>query len=213
MTAIVKSRLVFLDSDSVVTNGIGTDFRVSFPSGQITAGDGQFLRVSLQNFSMLKNFYNINENNNTVACRTQATPVYAPVSIPTKDYAEYYDIVEAFGTALATYFQGNQTAGGTYTLDTATIQPASGINSASTTDRVMEFTINSSTAHGMAVGDTTIQCRDFDTSDVTNEQMDFSDSYEILYAEKFFTTDKLEEYRLYPSFICEEAKVALGPDT
>jgi hypothetical protein len=40
-----------------------------------------------------------------------------------------------------------------------------------------------------------------------------SDSYEILYAEKFFTTDKLEEYRLYPSFICEEAKVALGPDT
>ena len=65
MTAVVKTKLIFLDSDSVVENdGIGHSFNVQVPSGQLQAGDGQFLRISLQNFNMIKNFYNINESNN-----------------------------------------------------------------------------------------------------------------------------------------------------
>ena len=179
MTAVVKSRLLFLDSDSVVTDGLGTDFRVSIPSGQITAGDGQFMRISLQNFSMLKNFYNINENNNTVACRTKASPVYEGVSIPSQDYAAYHDIAKALGDALVTYYTAKQTAGGVYTLDTATILPEVGKNSLSTTNRVLSIRITSATAHGMTNADSTIQTRDYDTDVVQDVKMDFSDSYEI----------------------------------
>ena len=185
MTAVVKSRLVFLDSDSVVTDGVGTDFRVAFPSGQISAGDGQFLRMSLQNFSMLKNFYNINKNNNGVAVRTQSTPAFALVQIPSKDYATYYEIVEELGKALVTYFTTNQTAGGTYTLDTATIRPETNLNSTSTTDRKLYLRITSSAPHGMSSADSTIQCRDIDLPPGDpNQQRDFSDSYEIFGAQR-----------------------------
>jgi hypothetical protein len=179
MTQVVKSRLLFLDSDSVVTDGIGTDFRVSIPSGQITAGDGQFLRISLQNFSMLKNFYNINENNNTIAARTNATPLYKPVSIPSQDYATYFDITKALGQALVTYFTANQAAGGTYTLDETTLLPEEGKNSLSTTDRILFIRITCTADHGMDNTATVLQTRDFDTEDTDEIKMDFSDSYEI----------------------------------
>ena len=33
-----------------------------------------------------------------------------------------------------------------------------------------------------------------------------SDSYEILYAEKFFDKDRINEFKLYPNFMCEEVK-------
>jgi hypothetical protein len=139
---------------------------------------------------MLKNFYNINENNNGVAVRTQATPTYGLVSIPSKDYATYYEIAEELGKALVTYFTANQTAGGTYELDTATIQPAENLNSTDTTDRKMYIRITSSTAHGMTSADSTIQCRDFDlTPGDPNRQRDFSDSYEIFGAQRI--TDPL----------------------
>lgn len=181
MTSVIKTKLVFLDSDSVVTNGVGTDFSISFPSGQITAGDGQFLRISLQNFSMLRNFYSINENNNTVAVRTDTNPVFGSVSVTPGEYETYYDIVENFGTNLATYFQANQPAGGTYTLDTTSIKPLQNKTSQSTTNRIMQFKITSSNAHSMSTS-TVIQCRDYDTRDADPavRQRDFSDSYEIL---------------------------------
>jgi hypothetical protein len=182
MTAVLKTKLVFLDSDSVVTDGVGTDFRVNFPSGQITCGDGQFLRISLQNFSMLRNFYSINEHNNTVAVRTDTNATYGSVSIDPGEYEFYYDMVVNFGTKLATYFQTNQTAGGTYTLDTASVSPTQNANSQSTTNRIMRFTIDSSAPHGMTTGGTILQCRDYDTSsqDPAEVQRDFNDSYEIL---------------------------------
>ena len=181
MTEIVKSRLVFVDSDSVVNDGVGTDFNISFPSGQISAGDGQFLRISLQNFSMLRNFYSINENNNTCAVRTDTTPTFGSVSITPGEYETYYDIVENFATNLATYFQTNQPAGGSYSVDTASIRPLQNKTSQSTTNRIMQFTINSSNAHSMTTS-TVIQCRDYDTRDAdpTARQRDFNDSYEIL---------------------------------
>lgn len=33
-----------------------------------------------------------------------------------------------------------------------------------------------------------------------------SESYEILYAEKFFTEEGITEYKLYPNFTCKEIK-------
>ena len=182
MTAVLKTKLIFLDSDSVVTDGVGTDFRVNFPSGQITAGDGQFLRISLQNFSMLRNFYSINPNNNTVAVRTDTAATYGSVSIDPGEYDTYYDIVLNFATNLASYFQTNQVAGGTYTVDTGSILPVQNKNSTSTTNRIMKFTIDSSAAHGMTAAGTILQCRDYDTAsaDPAERERDFNDSYQIL---------------------------------
>jgi len=39
-----------------------------------------------------------------------------------------------------------------------------------------------------------------------------SDSYEILYAEKFFDKDRINEYILYPKFGCKETPV-VGENT
>jgi len=35
-----------------------------------------------------------------------------------------------------------------------------------------------------------------------------SDSYEIIFAEKFFDKERVNQYKLYPSFICEELPVS-----
>jgi len=38
-----------------------------------------------------------------------------------------------------------------------------------------------------------------------------SDSYEILYAEKFFDKDNINQYKLYPKFACDEVEVKGDP--
>jgi len=177
MTAIVKSRLVFLDSDAVSIEG--DKLQASFPSGQITAGDGQFLRVSLQSFSMIKNFYNINPTNNTVAMKAPgAGKVFVACSIPPMNYATYNEIADACGKAIATQLQTELPVVGTVTV--TDVSPASGKTSADTGNRVMSFALNCTGAHGLSTGDLILQTRDFQTSSVTDTQMDQSDSYEIL---------------------------------
>ncbi len=96
MTAVVNTTLMFLDSDSVVAeSGIGQQFKVQVPSGQIKAGDGQFMRISLQNFSMLKNFYNLNKNNNAWVVTSKNNVGIGNefiCAVKPMDYATFYDI-------------------------------------------------------------------------------------------------------------------------
>ncbi len=200
MTAVVKTKLLFLDSDSVAQNdGIGSSFQIQVPSGQITAGDGQFLRVSLQNFSMLKNFYNVNEHNNAwvVTSKNNVGPANEKViAAKRQNYAKYFDIVQSIGDIntdigiptdpptvdpnanLVAYLNTYQPVG-IWSLDDTDIQPGSTINSLSTSDRIMSLTVRCDTPHNLVAGDLVIQCRNHDTVTEALYQKNFSDSYEL----------------------------------
>lgn len=201
MTAIVKTKLLFLDSDSVSSDGTGTKFNVQIPSGQITAGDGQFMRISLQDFSMLKNFYNINQNNNTWVVTSKNNNVESMVEAEPMDYQFYYDIIDSIGdtspSSMVKYMNS-------YELNSATITkwvikdilPGTGVMSGNTTNRIMSFVLeaqdaaNAPAVHGLTDGDLVIQCRNHDTTNPSLFQKNFSDSYEIFGARR--VTDALD---------------------
>ena len=186
MTSIVKQKLVFLDSDAVSLEG--DDLHVNFPSGQITAGDGQFLRISLQSFSMIKNFYNINSTNNTMALKVPGSgKIFVPVSMTVGNYATYYEIVENFAQKLGDLIAVELTGLGTVTV--GSIKPEQHKTSADTGDRIMTATITFQNAHNLSANELVIQSRDYQTSG-SSTQMDQSDSYEIFGTKRI--TDPLD---------------------
>ena len=64
MEQIVNSYNLFVDSSHAVTSGSkGDDFHVNLQDSGVHAGDGQIIRVNLQEFSMKKNFFDVNATN------------------------------------------------------------------------------------------------------------------------------------------------------
>lgn len=61
---VVQSRNLFVDS-STTQRGESRNMNLSVPQGMMTCGDHQSLRVTLASFQMRKNFYNVNQHNNT----------------------------------------------------------------------------------------------------------------------------------------------------
>ena len=66
MESIVKSFNIFVDTDRGTHTGTCTadDFELNLNRVNIDADKGQFLRLSVQNFSMAKNWTNVNKYNN-----------------------------------------------------------------------------------------------------------------------------------------------------
>jgi len=66
MESVVKSFNIFVDTDRGTHTGTCTadDFELNLNRVNIDADKGQFLRLSVQNFSMSKNWTNVNKYNN-----------------------------------------------------------------------------------------------------------------------------------------------------
>ena len=52
MTTLVSSKILFLDSDNNIINGVGDNFQVDLPSYALSVGDRQFNRISVIDFHM-----------------------------------------------------------------------------------------------------------------------------------------------------------------
>ena len=71
MEQIVNSYNLFVDTSHAVTSGSkGDDFHVNLQDSGVHAGDGQIIRVTLDNFSMNKNFFDVNATNSTFTLKT-----------------------------------------------------------------------------------------------------------------------------------------------
>ena len=60
MEQIVNSYNLFVDTCAVTSGSKGDDFRINHKT-LACAGDGQIIRVNLQEFSMNKNFFDVSE--------------------------------------------------------------------------------------------------------------------------------------------------------
>ena len=69
MTEVVSSLNVFVDNENAL-GGQGDDVLVDIGNSGINAGDGQFLRLTLESFNMYKNFYGVNDYNNVINVNT-----------------------------------------------------------------------------------------------------------------------------------------------
>jgi len=98
---VLSSLNLYVDSEEL-TNGRGDDFVVPLNTAGISAGDGQFIRMSMISFNCYKNFYNVNDNNNKFRWFYNGGTTAYSFTIPAKNYKTIGDIAAAFFTAWST---------------------------------------------------------------------------------------------------------------
>ena len=167
MATLLKSKLVFIDSDFSV-NGNGDDFALDFHPTAIQAGERQFVRMTLQEFHGYKNWYNINSTNNTLMLNIDGAG-FATVSIDPNNYETYNDIANNLADKLVAALTA---AGLTYTK--GAILPQANKIPASTGNRKLSITLaNGATAASSFV----LQAREISGySDANN----YNDSFAVL---------------------------------
>jgi len=151
---VVNSFNIFLDSEksSIVGDqqSEGDDVHVHFAGQTIEAGDGEFIRLSLLNFTMFNNTYMININNSRFNVRGEATGhtnFYNVVNIDRKNYGNLKDIATSFATNLGTYLASKCSA---TTFENTSISPST--TTMSTTDnRLLDITLTSKNGNGTPV--------------------------------------------------------------
>ncbi len=105
---LVEERNFFVDTERVIM-GNCLDTFISLPQNLMRCEPNQNMRVTLGSFSMRRNFYNVNYNNNKLYFVTEAAGVFdssAQIVIDEGDYRNYNDpnegICHAWETAIDT---------------------------------------------------------------------------------------------------------------
>lgn len=167
--SLLSSKLIFVDSDFNV-NGQGDQFDIDLPPTAIQAGDRQFIRLILQEFHGYKNFYNVNNNNNTLRLSTDGGSNFNDVVITPGNYETYNEIVDNLADRLV---EALTAAGLTYTK--GAILPAANKIPTSTTNRILGITLTK--ASGTTASSFILQAREIIGTNATNS---FSDAYALL---------------------------------
>jgi len=170
MTTVTRSKLIYIDSDNG-SNANQSDFTINFQNHGLDIREDEELQVSLTDFHAYKNWYNVNETNNTVWVTVGGSTT--SVSILPGNYSNYYDISIQFAIAL-TDATGPFT-GFTYT----TIEPElTEGGPTGTGTRIMNIVLTKAT-HGLTA--ISFACRDFlAPSERTNGIKDANESYALL---------------------------------
>ena len=163
MEQITSSYNLFVDtSTGHNAQSKGDDYMVNLQDAGVHAGEGEHIRMSLSNFSMAKNFTDVNENNNEFILGMQnsnpAHGIDAILKLDNRNYSSVTDLATNFADKIGAQMLA---AGQGFTLNAHT-----GMETI-THDNIITFTINTSGAHGY-------------TSGVILFNSDISDSYALL---------------------------------
>lgn len=101
---VVNTFNLFIDSEraSIVgdANSKGDELMIQFEGSTIIAGDGELIRLTLTNFDMFNNFYQVDRNNSEFSIKINALTATTP-RLPHKNYGTPADIVYEFGRIIA----------------------------------------------------------------------------------------------------------------
>lgn len=207
MEQITNSYNLFVDSSRGLTNSDkGDDFEINLQDAGVTCGDGEFIRLNLDNFCMAKTFLDVNPNNNEFRIKNSESAQWNGNSnvanIPPKNYTSRNELADAFADALGTYIKINAVATGmsSATVAKTLVLPAS----TGSSDNIISFTLDFGTAHGLTAADTHLQF-----------VYDKSDSYALLGGDRITeldttsnsvtltvpTTTSIKVQCLYPSLL------------
>ena len=105
-TEVVNSYNIFLDTErNLNATSDGDSIMLSLNQTPITCAENQYIRLTLQSFSMYKSFTNINPNNNIFRITDDGAisqPVDLPLFLPPQDYASLNSLAFQFANTLAT---------------------------------------------------------------------------------------------------------------
>lgn len=147
---IVNSYNIFVDSDNSLT-GNGTEFQVSVANAGVSCTEGQQIRCSLMSFNMYKNFYNVNENNNSLVVRTNIGAT--TITLTEKNYKTIGDIAVDLANKLITPLSAD--APNTGSFEATTIEPSTNTTMDDTSNRIINIVLTFknagvATAHGLS---------------------------------------------------------------
>jgi len=151
MEQITSSYNLFIDSSlGHNSQSKGDDYLVNLQDAGVHAGEGEHIRMSLSNFSMAKNFTDVNDNNNAIELEFDTNLVNnegtdtVNVKLDNRNYSTVTEIAENFahqiGNAVRASNINTLTASDTFNVtETESI----------TLDKIIKFTITTSGNHGM----------------------------------------------------------------
>ena len=150
---VISDFNLYCDSQNL-QSGQGDDFRVNLGSAGIQAGDGQYIKLSLQSFNMYKNFYNVNANNNLFTIsgvKTSGSVAFSGTPRITQgNYKTIGDVASAFASAVSSALAG--LIGSTAVVSAVAPDPT--LNMDDTSNRIISFTITT----GVALDSLAITC-------------------------------------------------------
>jgi len=151
---VVNSFNLFVDTEksSVVGDGQskGDDVSVHFQNQTLQAGDGEYIKLSLVNFTMFNNLHQVNKNNSKIQVAGTANSTdfgFTEINLDRKNYANLKDIATSFATALGTVLAANSSA---TTFENTTIAPASTAMTA-TDNRLLDITLTAKNGGGSTI--------------------------------------------------------------
>ena len=165
-TEVVNSYNIFLDTErNINATSDGNDLMLSLNQTPITCSSNQYIRLTLQSFSMYKSFTNVNTNCNVFRITTTGiatTRTDYELFLPTLDYENLNTLAISFantlGTQLVTDIGIPNTVATIVTSGTQALTPPS----SGDTDGIITFTLdftNSVTTNPVAHGLTNLQIR------------------------------------------------------
>ena len=173
MEQITSSYNLFVDSSTGHnTQTKGDDYIVNLQDAGVHAGEGEHIRMSLSNFSMAKNFTDVNETNNEFRFKTVNSTGADSFDVNLKlDNRNYTNV-----TDLATNFADKIRAQLASAINAATEAAAHTDTSTIVNDNIITFTVNTTGNHGL-------------TSALIQFNADISDSYALLGGDRVKTGD------------------------
>ncbi len=172
----INSFNLFLDSEksSIVGDqqSEGDDVHVHFAGQTIEAGDGEFIKLSLLNFTMFNNTYMINKNNSSFNVRGGSGTVASfinTLNLDRKNYGNLKDIASSFASNLGTYLATKCAA---HSFEPTTVLPNT-TSMSNTDNRLLDILLTAKNAGGTTIphGITTLHIQCMET---------LGDSYTIL---------------------------------
>ncbi len=156
--SVVNTFNLFIDSESSSAIGHGhskgDDVHIHMEGNSVEAFDGEIIRISLTNFTMFNNLYNIDNTNNRIRVRCRNNSGDNVIRLARKNYKTLNEIADNFATVLGVELTTQAVAGGASTVasfaatgSTLPSQTAMG----NTGERHFEFILTAKNSGGTAV--------------------------------------------------------------
>lgn len=146
-TAIVNSFNIFVDSGRCITSqSTGDDIHLLLSQTPIHCADNQSLRLTLQDFNMVKNFTNVNEYNSRFLVKFHDGLNEGDVNLDHQNYSNVHDVANNFAKVLANKLKvrNNNTAPAITNVTPVATSTAHG-----NTDNIISFDLTFSVDQGV----------------------------------------------------------------
>jgi len=138
-TAVVNAFNIFVDSGRYLTSqSTGDNIHLPLSDTPISCADNQYLRLTLQDFNMNRNFSHVNSNNSVFRIMYDGAPT--PTNLTNKNYKNVFDIATEFADKFGKAVISAQ--GGGLEADTTNIlSPPADSDEFGNTDNIISFRI------------------------------------------------------------------------